>query len=115
MTAELTTGTSYTFSSAATIDNESRFSLFFRVSDVNTDNTHLKQKSFSTFCNENGQLVLIGEQGNLYTIFNSAGIRIYESRAQSNTTICPERFKPGMYLVSVKSGVDTFVEKVLLK
>jgi len=101
---ELTPETEYAFSTtAATSNNESRFSLLFKAPGVttgtiNTDSTNNEQ--VSVFVNTQNKITIIAKENSNYSIFNATGQLITTGKT-GDQPVTLNATKTGVYIVSV--------------
>ena len=110
---ELTTETEYAFSTtAATSNNESRFSLLFRAPGVTTGTTNTEREAVSVFVNTQNQITIIAKKGSPYAIYNTMGQLIENGVLNSEReTRNAKHFVAGVYLVKVNNQSTRVVVK----
>ncbi len=100
---ELTPETEYTFSSAATTGNESRFSLLFRAPGATTGNVNAESNQVSVFVNAQNEIVINAVEGSRYSVYNTAGQQMAAGKTGSSFETINQQLNNGVYVVRVGS------------
>ncbi len=110
--ADLTDGSSYLFSSAAS-NNTSRFTLLFRSPSVVTGiNPETNNNVWISI--RNGQIVINGtSNGGMFDVFNAIGQRII-SKNLTGTTVQQNIDLPGVYLVKITNEGKSITRKIIV-
>jgi len=109
---ELFANTEYDFSTtAATLNNESRFSIVFRApgSITSTDNTVLE--SLSAIVNSQNKIVITAKPSSTYGIYNAIGQLIESGMLKSELYTVNSKLQSGIYVVKVNNAST----KVIIK
>ena len=109
---ELQPETEYSFStSTATTNNESRFSLLFRVPSVSTSNVNTENEKATVFVNANNKITIIAPEKANYSIFNAVGqlIENGQTTAKLQTVNC--ELQTGLYIVKVGNNSTRVIVK----
>jgi|GEM_PF-845644 len=99
---ELTTESAYTFNSAVTANNESRFALIFRTAGVSTGVDNATKLNAQVYVNSNNQIVISAPEKSAYSIYNAMG-QMIENGVIINTKheTRNTKFATGVYVVKV--------------
>jgi hypothetical protein len=101
---ELTPETEYAFSTtAATLNNESRFSLLFRAPGVTTGIDNFSKPNAQVFVNAANQIVIIAPEKSSYTIYNAMGQQLMNGVTTSNHQTSNFKLAAGVYVVKVNN------------
>jgi len=100
---ELTPETEYTFSSTATTDNESRFSLLFKAPGATTGNVNAESNQVSVFVNAQSEIVINAVAGSRYSVYNTAGQQMAAGKTVSAFETINQQLNNGVYVVKVGS------------
>jgi len=98
---ELSPETEYTFNTAAITNNESRFSLVYKVAGVSTGTTILSNNCVSVFVNVANQITIVAPEKSNYAIYNAVGQKVKEGITKANRTIANVINDSGVYVVQV--------------
>ena len=112
---DLTDGSSYSFSSDATTNNKSRFSLILCAPSVATG-INPNENNNIWISAHNGQIVL---EGNLtgettVSIYNAVGQKIHSDILTKSNVQLGTSFAPGVYMVTVSNSGKTITKKVII-
>ena len=116
LTADLSDGNSYSFTSDATSNNTSRFTLVFRAPSIATGiNTVNGNVWIST--NANGQLLINGTISGetLVSIYNAVGQRVAAKNLTTNINVLDTRLVPGVYTITLTNAGKSSTTKVIIK
>jgi hypothetical protein len=109
---ELTPEAEYAFSTtAATSNNESRFSLLFKAPGVTTGITNANSERISVFVNTRNQITIIAKPNSKYAIYNAVGQMIENGILNSQFIIHNSQLNAGVYLVKVNNQLTRVVVK----
>jgi len=109
---ELTPETEYSFSTTtATTNNESRFSLLFRVPGNTTGISNTETGITKVFVNTQNQITIIARPGSNYTIYNAVGQLIENGILNSKFIIHNSKLNAGVYVVKVNNQSTRVVVK----
>ena len=113
---DLSDGSSYSFNSAASSNNTSRFSLIFKAPSATTgiNPTNTNEVWIST--DNNGQVQINGipaGETNVI-IYNSVGQKILSKNLTRNNTQLGTKFEVGIYMVVVTNAGKTYIKKVII-
>jgi len=118
---ELTPETEYAFSTAATTNNESRFSLLFKAPGVTTGTNSTEREQVSVFVNTQNQITIIAKPNSKYSIYNAVGQVIENGilnselqTANSKWSISTSRvagLQTGFYVVKVNNQSTRLIVK----
>ncbi len=101
---ELTPETEYTFSTtAATLNNESRFSLLFKAPGATTGTSNVNKESISIFVNAANQITIIAPEKSNYAIYNAVGQLIENGINNSKLLTANSKLNTGVYVVKVNN------------
>ena len=113
---ELQPETEYSFStSTATLNNENRFSLLFRVPGVNTGNVNTEKGRNTIFVNANNQITIIGAEKATYSIYNAVGQMVSNGRTTTVRTIVNTIRQAGVYVVKLTENGTELSTRVVIK
>lgn len=98
---ELTPEKEYTFSTAATTNNESRFSLLFKTPSVTTGTSNVYNERISIFVNAQNEIVIFANENSNYAIYNTVGQLIENGILNSEHRIQNSNLFAGVYIVKV--------------
>jgi len=110
---ELTAETEYAFSTtAATSNNESRFSLLFKASGVTTGTTNANNERVSVFVNTQNQITIIAPEKCNYAIYNALGQLIENGVINTERETRNTKQKAaGVYVVKVGNQTNRVIIK----
>ena len=111
----LSDGSSYSFTSDATLNNTSRFSLTFKAPSVATGiNPESNDKVWIS--NRNGKLMVNGTVGNgaKVEVFNSVGQRIISCNLTNSNALLNNTLAVGAYLVKLTNEGKTITRKMII-
>ena len=109
---ELTPETEYAFSTtAATSNNESRFSLLFKAPGVTTGTTNANSERISVFVNTQNQITIIAKPNSNYSIYNAMGQLIENGTLNSEFRTQNPKLAAGVYVVKVNNQSTRVVVK----
>jgi len=113
---DLSDGSSYSFTSVATTNNSTRFTLIFRAPSVATGINPTDNGSFWISTNANGQIIVNGNSTSetTLTISNSIGMRLSSKNLTSTTKILDTTLAPGVYLLTVANSGKTITKKFIV-
>ena len=114
--SDLSDGSSYSFTSEATSNNTSRFTLIFKAPSVATGfNPANANVWIST--NGNGQLMINGTVNGetSVAVYNAVGQRVANKNLTSNISVLDSRLVPGVYTVTLTNAGKTATTKVIIK
>ncbi len=107
---ELTPETEYSFStSAAIINNESRFSLLFRVPGSTTDINNMSKLNALVFVNAANQITIVAPEQSNYAIYNAMGQLIENGISNSKLQTINCKLYSGIYTVKVNNSVTKVI------
>ena len=114
--ADLSDGSSYSFTSGATSNNLSRFTLIFHAPSVATGISTVNGNVWIS-TNGNGQLMINGTVNGetSVAVYNAIGQRVANKNLTSNVSILDTRLVPGVYTVTLTSLGKTATTKVIIK
>ena len=113
---DLSDGSSYSFTSDATSNNTSRFTLIFRAPSIATGiNTVNGNVWIST--NANGQLLINGTVNGetSVSVYNAVGQRVAAKNLTSNVNVLDTRLVPGVYTITLTNAGKSATTKVIIK
>ena len=115
--ADLSDGSSYTFSSGITSNNTSRFSLIFRAPSVTTGMNRNSGNGVWISTDANGQLRINGNVTGETSIVicNAIGQKLFSKNLTSNTSYPEIRLTPGVYAVTLTNAGKNSTTKVVIK
>jgi hypothetical protein len=108
---ELTASTEYSFNSAITTNNESRFSLQFRAPGATTGVGTVGKPTIQVFVNAANQITIIAAEKSNYAIYNAVGQLLEEGMLNSKFIIHNSKLNAGMYIVKA----NNVTERVIIK
>jgi len=109
---ELTPGTEYVFSiTTATLNNESRFSLIFKVTNVSNRTINTAGEQISVFVNTQNKITIIAKPNSNYTIYNALGQLIENGNLNAKHETRNNNFAAGVYLVKVNNQSTRVIVK----
>ena len=101
---ELTPATEYSFSTtAATTNNETRFSLLFRAPGATTATANVEKERISVFVNKQNQITIIAKAGSPYAIYNAMGQLIENGTLNSGLQTANCKLQTGILVVKVNN------------
>ena len=113
---ELLPETQYTFNTtAATSNNESRFSLHFRAPGVATGVNTSSKLNAQVFVNSANQITIVSSEKCNYAIYNVMGQKQYENMLSSTKTTINRAFGAGIYLVELLVNGQSEIQKVIIR
>jgi hypothetical protein len=108
---ELTPETEYAFNTAAITNNESRFSLVYKVAGVSTGTATPSNNCASVFVNAANQITIIAPEKSNYAIYNAVGQLIENGINNSKLLTANSKLNTGVYVVKVNNQLT----KVIIK
>ena len=116
VTTDLSDGTSYSFSSDATSNNTSRFTLIFKAPSVATGINSGYNTNVWISTNANGQILINGNAnaGTTVAVYNAIGQKLVSGSLSSTTKVLGTQFAPGVYMVSVTNTGKTVTQKIII-
>ena len=114
VTADLSDGSSYSFSSDVTQNNTSRFALVFHAPSVATGINSADNSSFWISTNANNELIINAAANAEISIYNVAGQKVYSDKHTTKTIRLGNLLPAGVYLVSVSNAGKTLTKKVII-
>ena len=113
--ADLSDGSSYTFSSAITSNNNSRFALVFRAPSVATA-INSESNGNVWISNRNGQIIINGAEinGAMLEVFNAVGQKVISKRLTSTNLQQNNNLAAGAYLVKVTNEGKSITKKIII-
>jgi hypothetical protein len=109
---ELQPETEYSFSTtAATTNNESRFSLLFRAPGVTTDIDNTSKLSAQVFVNAANQITIIAAEKANYSIYNAVGQLIENGILNTKRETRNNKLAAGVYVVKVNNHSTRVIVK----
>jgi len=105
---ELTPQTEYAFSTLATTDIESRFSLVFRAPGVTTGTTNTTREQISVFVNTQNEIVILTKENINYNIFNVTG-QLMSNGKTGNQPVKMNVANKGVYIVTVNGQSNRII------
>lgn len=112
---ELTTQTPYLFTSDITSNNESRFSLLFRIQGGITENTNADKLNPQIYVNADKQITIITAENSNYSIYNVLGQKIDTGVMRSGNYTSTIQLKNGIYVVHVSDTINEVKSILLIK
>ena len=112
---ELSPETEYTFNTAATSNNEGRFSLVYKVAGVSTGTTTPSNNRVSVFVNAANQITIIAPEKAGYSIYNTVGQRIENGLVDSKLQTANSKLQTGMYVVKLSVNGQSEIQKVIIR
>ena len=114
--ADLSDGSSYSFSSDATSNNTSRFTLIFKAPSVATGINSVNGNVWIS-TNANGQLMINGAVNDetSVAVYNAIGQRVAAKNLTSNVNVLDTRLVPGVYTISLTNAGKSVTTKVIIK
>jgi hypothetical protein len=116
---DLTGGSAYSFSSAAT-NNNTRFTVIFRTSGIATGigigNYNYDDSTLRIFKNENNQITIqrnFSENATV-TICNAIGQKLISTRMTGTSKVIDKQFSAGVYFVTVSNEGNKVSKKVII-
>ena len=112
--ADLSDGSSYTFSSAITSNNNSRFALVFRAPSITTG-INPESNDNVWISTRNGQLV-INSAGNGATleVFNTIGQKLISKNLTGTATQTNKNLPAGVYMVKLTNEGKSITKKIII-
>ena len=114
--ADLSDGSSYSFSSGITSNNTSRFALIFKAPSVTTAlNDNANQKVWVSVNGAN-QIVVNGNSGieSTVAVYNAVGQKLLAKQLSGNTTVLNNSLGSGVYFVTVDVSGNKITKKVII-
>ncbi|MEI8273464.1 MAG: autotransporter-associated beta strand repeat-containing protein [Paludibacter sp.] len=114
--ADLSDGSSYSFSSGITSNNTSRFALIFKAPSVTTAlNDNASQKVWVSVNGAN-QIVVNGNSGieSTVAVYNALGQKLLARQLSGNTTVLNNSLGSGVYFVTVDLSGNKITKKVII-
>jgi hypothetical protein len=109
---ELTPATEYSFSTTtATTNNESRFSLVFKVPSVTTGTINETNERVSVFVNSQNQITIIAKPNSTYSIHNAVGQLIEYGVLNTERETRNMKHETGVYVVKVNNQSTRVIVK----
>jgi len=109
---ELTPTTEYSFiTTTATTNNESRFSLIYKVARVVTGTTIPSNSLVSVLVNTANQITIIAKPNSKYSIYNADGQLIENGTLNSEFRTQNSKFAAGVYVVKVNNQSTKVIVK----
>ena len=112
---DLSDGNSYSFSSSATSNNTSRFTLIFRAPSVTTG---INPGNYNNvwISSRNGQLVVNGTKNNktMLEVFNAVGQKVISRNLTDSTIELESKLVSGAYLVRITFEGKSVTKKVII-
>lgn len=108
---ELTASTEYSFNSAITTNNESRFSLQFRAPGATTGVGTVGKPTIQVFVNATNQITIIAAEKSNYAIYNAVGQLIEDGEITSNSQTSNFKLTTGVYMVKVNNQTTRVIVK----
>ena len=113
---ELLPETEYSFTATTAItNNESRFSLLFRVPDNTTEITKTKKQNAQIFVNTANQITIIASEKTSYSIYNAVGQKIENGVVNSKLETINSKLSSGVYFVKLSLNERSEVQKVIIR
>ena len=114
--ADLSDGSSYSFSSEATSYNTNRFTLIFRAPSVATGINSVNGKVWIS-TNVNGQLTINGSVNGetSVAVYNAIGQRVAAKNLTSTVNVLDTRLVPGVYSITLTNTGKSATTKVIIK
>ena len=116
VTADLSDGSSYAFSSNVSINNTSRFSLLFHAPSITTGVNTADNSSIWISADANGDVVINGTtnaEGKV-AVYNVAGQKIYSNNLTKGTIRLGNTLPVGVYMLSVTNAGKTITKKIVI-
>ena len=112
----LSDGSSYSFTSDATLNNTSRFTLTFKAPSIATGINGNNDKAVWISTNANGQLMINGKVGNgaKIEVFNSVGQKILSRNLTNSNALFNNTLVAGAYLVKLTNEGKSITKKVII-
>ena len=111
---ELSDGSSYSFTSDATNNNTSRFTLMFKAPSTTTG-MNPESNSNLWISSHNGQVVLNGAaNGATLEVFNTLGQKVISKNITESTVQLKNNLAAGAYLVKVSNAGKTITRKIII-
>lgn len=111
---EMTPETEYAFNTAATTNNESRFSLSLKALGVTTITSNPEKEHVSVFINTQNEIVIIAPEKSNYSIYNTVGQPIENGVVNSKLIIRHLKLDTGVYVVRVSENGRNYSTRVIL-
>jgi len=113
---DLTDSNSYSFTSDATSNNTSRFTLTFKSPSAITGINYNYNENVWISTNTNGQIIINTNSNDKTTVdvYNSIGQKLESKTLTSTTTILYKTYFSGVYLVSIISNGKTTTKKLVI-
>ncbi len=109
---ELTPETEYSFSTtAATTNNESRFSLLFKVPGNTTGISNTEKSITKVFVNTQNQITIVAKPNSHYAIYNAVGQLIENGTLNSELGTTNYKLQTGVYVVIVNNQSTRVIVK----
>ena len=103
----------YSFTSNATTNNTSRFSLVLHAPSVATGiNPDMNDKMWIS--SHNGQLFVSGGEGTVLTVYSSVGQKLSTKTLKSTSVVLDNILTPGVYMVTLSNDGKTITKKVII-
>ena len=103
----------YSFSSAVTTNNTSRFALIFKAPSIATSLNPMDNSNVWISTNANNQIVVNG--GNSVEVYNAVGQKLAVKNLTTTTTVLETPLQSGVYFVAVGNGAKSLTRKVIIK
>ena len=103
----------YSFSSAVTTNNTSRFALIFKAPSIATSLNPMDNSNVWISTNANNQIVVNG--GNSVEAYNAVGQKLAVKNLNATTTVLETPLQSGVYFVAVGNGAKSLIRKVIIK
>lgn len=114
ITTNLSDSSVYTFTSEI-INTNKRFTVVLKTKDVSTFNKYLNEELWTTYVNNNGQIVVSTSTPNsIISIYNCNGKRIDTNTLEATTQVMAFNLEPGLYLVKIKNDRFNDVRKLIV-
>ena len=113
---DLSDGNTYSFSSGATTNNTSRFTLTFRAPSVATEINSTEKGSFWISTNANGQIIVNGNssENTLVTIYNALGQKIVSKNITHANAPLGNSLQAGVYMITVSNAGKSITKKIII-
>ena len=115
VTADLSDGSSYSFSSDASTNNTSRFALIFHSPQVATGINPAENTNVWISTNANNEIGINGITGEINVeLYNAVGQKILTKNLTKANVQLGTSFAPGVYMISVSAGGQKITRKVIV-
>lgn len=116
---DLTTGSSYNFTSDNSIPATNRFSIIFKTTSITTNVNSVENSNITVSKNSQNKIMVFCSgslhSGDYVSVFNAIGKKVDEKQLQSTNTVLDKQLQPGVYVIAVHNGLNFRTTKLVIQ